>query len=292
VIETTLVYKDGLYLPPAFLARAGLKSGDVIEVELEADGVIVVRKAIDRTHQRLGGVERDPAGRPIPPTWMRQAVVGTDDVAEFLASGQRTAEKFTTILTNAGFDPSRFENVLDFGCGCGRLIRAMPHITQAQLFGCDIKQEFVDWCALNLAPARFVRSDEYPPLPFESNQFDLLYAMSILTHLDEEHQDRWLAEWHRIVKPGGVAIVTFRGGTGPEYAEEPTDEWRERVDANRGVLFVPNGYWSGIFPDFYQTSYTATDYVKEHWAKYFEIVAIFPVSSLGLGQDLALMRRR
>ena len=292
MIETTLVYKDGLYLPPAFLARAGFKSGDVIQVELETDGVIIVRKAAEAGEGSRLEAERDSTGKPLPPTWMRQAVVGTADVDEFVASGVATAGSFSRILTNAGYDVRRLESALDFGCGCGRILRAMPEVTNAQLFGCDVKEPFVDWCSQNLAPARFVQANEYPPLPYESNQFDLIYALSIFTHLDEEHQDRWLGEWHRIMKPGGAALVTFRGGTGPEYAEEPTDELRAQVAANTGVLFVRNDYWSGIFPDFYQTAYTALEYVKGHWGKFFEIVEVFPVSSLVFGQDLALMRRR
>jgi SAM-dependent methyltransferase len=51
-----------------------------------------------------------------------------------------------------------------------------------------------------------------PPLPFaEDNSFDLVYAFSVFTHIPAEHQEAWLLEMKRILKPGGFLVCTVAG---------------------------------------------------------------------------------
>ena len=72
------------------------------------------------------------------------------------------------------------------------------------------------WCRnLHL---RGVRSEPArPPLPYEDDRFDLVYSVSIFTHLDEQLQRPWIEELTRVVRPGGLVLVTV---TGPEPVTE------------------------------------------------------------------------
>ena len=41
--------------------------------------------------------------------------------------------------------------VLDWGCGCGRIIEMFQHLTKnKEFYGCDIDAEAIDWCKNNL----------------------------------------------------------------------------------------------------------------------------------------------
>jgi len=51
-----------------------------------------------------------------------------------------------------------------------------------------------------------------PPLPFPDNSFDLIYAVSVFTHLSEEHQRTWLPELRRVLRPGGRLLLVDIGG--------------------------------------------------------------------------------
>ena len=50
-----------------------------------------------------------------------------------------------------------------------------------------------------------------PPLRFDDETFDLVYSLSIFSHLSADMVDAWLGELTRVTKPAGLVIVTFHG---------------------------------------------------------------------------------
>jgi len=288
--ETVVIRNGHVLLSGDLLTRAGWQDGSVLSATLEPEGRVVLRLADSHTADESSGL--DPHGLPVPPVWMLQAVVGSGDPEAFLASGRDAAGRFLAALADAGFEPRRFRRILDFGCGCGRVLRAMRELTGAELFGCDTQEAFIDWCARNTPIGTFIRNEPFAALPFPDGHFDLVYALSVVTHLNEEHQDRLLSEWQRVLRPGGALIVTFKGGTGEPYGEQPAEEHRAAVEANPGIYFHVSGYWKGVFPDYYETAYHTVDYVTNHWGRTFDVVKLYPVGSLGMPQDVAVMRRR
>src|ERR1043165_8053538 len=51
------------------------------------------------------------------------------------------------------------------------------------------------------------------PLPYKDQMFDLIYSLSVFTHLSENHASQWLSEMNRVLKPGGILIITIHGLT-------------------------------------------------------------------------------
>jgi SAM-dependent methyltransferase len=78
-------------------------------------------------------------------------------------------------------------------------------------FGTDYNRGYVDWCTKNLPGIQFKGNDLTPPLAFGSNTFDALYGISIFTHLSEEMHRAWFAELMRVLRPGGLAMLTTHG---------------------------------------------------------------------------------
>jgi SAM-dependent methyltransferase len=149
-----------------------------------------------------------PDGLPVPPPYLIQVIVGYTSVEWYAQSGRHAAEQFAELFSQAGVDFANAGRVLDFGCGCGRIARQMPRLTKAQLFGVDYNPVLVRWCAQNLQGS-FTRNRLHPPLDFPGAHFDAVYALSVFTHLRRETQDEWLGELHRVLKPGGAALITF-----------------------------------------------------------------------------------
>ena len=69
----------------------------------------------------------------------------------------------------------------------------------------------VDWCRENLPFAEVAVNESSPPLPNESSTFDLVYALSVFTHLTEEAQRSWIHECFRVLKPGGHLLISTLG---------------------------------------------------------------------------------
>jgi SAM-dependent methyltransferase len=160
-------------------------------------------------------------------------VTGTARAAEFLAQSQRAAATVRDTVRHTGRELEELGAVLDFGCGCGRVIRSWAEVSGPAFSGSDYNPRLIDWCRANLPFARFEVNGLAPPLPFDDGEFDLVYALSVFTHLTEPLQHAWMAELRRVVKAGGLVLFTTRGDA---WAWKLTPEERSRYE--RGELVV------------------------------------------------------
>jgi len=155
--------------------------------------------------------EVEANGLPVPSPRLRVMVAGTADRTWFLETGRAHVTFLRTLLEDTERPIDEMDAILDFGCGCGRMLRWWSDLAGPDVHGCDYNQELVDWCAKHLGFARIRSNALSPPLPYENESFDLLYALSIFTHLTVELAERWLTEIHRVVRPGGLVWFTAHG---------------------------------------------------------------------------------
>jgi SAM-dependent methyltransferase len=107
----------------------------------------------------------------------------------------------------------RKSRVLDLGVGVGRVSSQIYPIyaDDLDLYGCDVDETAIAYLTKHFPKIRVMRTNYYPPLPFDSLHFDLVYSISLWTHFCEEDQHRWLREVSRILKPGGIALISIAG---------------------------------------------------------------------------------
>jgi SAM-dependent methyltransferase len=161
------------------------------------------------------------------------------------------------------------KRVLDFGCGPGRTLTEFLESTEgAEFVGCDIHAESIDWARAHLPDVTFMTNGEEPPLELEANSFDLVYAVSVFTHLSE-HWSGWLAEIHRLLRPGGYAICSFLG----EMLWEPfgAGKFTEWVEDETGMMVTGLGRtWDEGGPNVFHSEW----WLREHWSRGFEIAEL------------------
>ena len=226
---------------------------------------------------------------PVPPKHLQVRVVG-GYVPGFIESGFGTFEDLNEVLKTAGKSLNDFESILDFGCGCGRNIRALhTRLPSATLCGMDIDGEAIRWLTQNYSSfGTFTLAPHIPPTTLEDSRFDFIFGISVFTHLPEELQFAWLKELRRISKPRGYLILTTHGANHYRNMEPAI----LRVMESKGFFYRDSGYGQGIaLPEFYQNTYHSHDYVRREWVKYFDILDI---KALGMGnhQDTVLLRNR
>jgi SAM-dependent methyltransferase len=131
--------------------------------------------------------------------------------------------------------------VLDFGCGWGRLLRLLlKDVPATALHGVDPWQRSIDLCHEHRIPCPLALSDYIPrSLPFEG-PFDLVYAFSVFTHLNESTARTALATLRGAVSDRGLLCLTIRPVEywhhhGPKG--EPACIERHRAD---GFAFLPH----------------------------------------------------
>src|ERR1039457_1862899 len=128
---------------------------------------------------------------PMPPALLRYRVSEDLDPALFLAVGERTSQDIQAAPLQANSQLLDFHSILDFGCGCGRtltwLARQFP---DAKFYGTDVDREAIDWCRSHLPLVEWQVNTALPPLAYGQSPFDLVYGISVFTHLDADHQER------------------------------------------------------------------------------------------------------
>jgi SAM-dependent methyltransferase len=129
---------------------------------------------------------------------------------EYLYGGKVQVKKMLEILSDAGFDLAGKKRALELGCGSGRMIRWLkPYSEKCEIWGTDISSEHIYWANKYLKPPfNFATTTTIPHLPFEDKHFDLIYAGSVFTHIDDL-TDAWFLELRRILSDDGMIYVTI-----------------------------------------------------------------------------------
>ena len=109
---------------------------------------------------RTAGPETVIDGLPVPPGPLMVRVAASADPTWFVESGRLAAESIRAV---APVDEAKA--LLDFGCGCGRVVRHWHGLT-TEVHGCDLDAEAIAWCRANLAFAGFEVTGLEPPLPY------------------------------------------------------------------------------------------------------------------------------
>ena len=235
---------------------------------------------------RNARVRRDvrPGDLPLPPANLVYLVAHTSDLQWFLESGRASAGTISGALDRAGRPLTGMRQVLDLGCGCGRVLRQWQDTAGPQFFGSDFEPAAVAWVGANLPYVTASVNNLAPPLPFADASFDLVYTISVFTHWSEELQGRWMAEMRRILRPDGILLLTTLG---EHYLATFSPEERRRFEAGQIVVRDANLPGTNLCLTFHPPAYV------RRMAEGFEVVEFVPKGALGSPyQDLWLLSRR
>jgi SAM-dependent methyltransferase len=164
-----------------------------------------------------------PSVLPLPPKELRILVGPFSDVELFVRSADRMVADVVSLCGLTGD-----AQVLDVGCGCGRLARALAgYLGPAGRYdGFDLARDLVAWCKQNLEPhlQNFhfsfvdVRSPDRNPqgavaardfhFPFPEDTFDLAILSSVFTHMLPDEIENYVAQLSRVLNPRGCCFMS------------------------------------------------------------------------------------
>lgn len=205
--------------------------------------------------------------QPVPPSGLRVRVGGWEDADHFLGVGRKIFWDLKRLLKEVDKRFDSFASILDFGCGCGRVLRFLKPADGQAIAGTDIDPESITWCRQHLGHiGDFQVNDFLPPLSYPDETFDLVYCISVFTHLPEGMQFQWLEELKRITKESGILVASLHGvdllKTDPALTETLNRE---------GFVYVEGQGTDGL-PSFYQTAFHTREYLEKNWSRFFEVL--------------------
>lgn len=222
---------------------------------------------------------------PLPPARLRSRVGWSSSRREFSSVGLAAWRDIAGAILEANGSLTNLHDWLDFGCGPGRVARHVleGRVPGLRMFGLDVDREAIAWCGQHLL-GRYEVVPSDPPTSLPDAAFDVAYSVSVFTHLSEPRQDAWLDELRRLLRPGGLLVVSTHSPalawTRPDLSAE-----QRRELADTGHLFAPSG--RGFNDD---SAFHAEEYLRLNWRGRFENVW-FRTHGLGGYQDLSVWRR-
>lgn len=207
---------------------------------------------------------------------------------EFFDHGKMMLNDMEMQLAKHNLSLTRFNHILDFGCGCGRFMAPLSlMVDPSKLYGTDIDAEAIDWMKKNYGRIKDIDiNNPMPPTKYADNTFDFIFSVSIFTHLPEEMHMEWVKELNRIMQPGGYGIFSTHGEF--HYPALSADELATLK--SHGFYYSKTQITVGL-PEFYQQAFHTHEYIQREWGKYFEIVAMIK-QGIGGGQDMIIVKKR
>ena len=291
-IKDKLTLNDYLIRANSLLQRTEelkLKYGNAVSEEyldwVDTEGIIYQRELQD-------------AGVPFP-DWKDMLTVGGEtNIKMFLDIGKDTFKWINPYLPRS----SERIRVLDFGVGCARTARHFyRHQKEFDIYGCDVDQNAIHWLQKNVGFLNASQSSPRPPLPYSSEYFDCVYAISVFSHLNENYFDIWLKELFRCLKPNGKLIFTYHGLSAFEKIEKYSleqslniKEWqylslKKELETKEFVWLSQSVGSLDIDSNSYGISFTTLNAIKHLAGNEFKVTDY--VEFVGGWQDLVVLQK-
>lgn len=130
------------------------------------------------------------------------------DRDEFFATGEHEIKQVMQCLAELHLSVPGNGRALDFGCGVGRLTRAMAGYF-AECCGVDISPSMIEMAQrLNSDKPNcsFVVNDQPELKQFAEGQFAFIYTSIVLQHIPVRYTKKYLMEFVRVLQPGGLLV--------------------------------------------------------------------------------------
>lgn len=247
---------------------------------------------------------------PVPPnSSMRKT--SSKSIIHYYLSGIRTYLPIATMSERVGLNlRDGGLTILDFGCGVGRQLLHFTRIYPSnQYHACDIDDTSVAFIAKNYPQVKSHINRFTPPLNFPDCHFDLIYSVSIFSHLNMDDQTLWLKELARVSKPGGYLFLTTEGYTALKslcaafrqdqqtaadtlrrngYIYKEYEGWEEDVAKSNTIRIA--SILVGVEKS-YGNTVVSPVYVREKWCAFDLSVVDVIEGIIDHRQDLVVLRR-
>lgn len=155
-----------------------------------------------------------------------------------------------SLIKKYGWSSEAKLKILDIGCGTGALAKEIGNL--GDYYGIDVSEKAVDFCKKR--GIKNVEQGDAIHIPYGADHFDMVLALDVIEHIDDDSGA--LDEVRRVLRPGGIAIVTapaFKFLWGPtdiffrHYRRYRLGELRSRLKEKNFSLVKSSYYNTFLF---------------------------------------------
>ena len=161
---------------------------------------------------------------------LSETEIGYDSISEKFS---QTRKHFWRGLESIKSYTQRGDNVLDYGCGNGRLLELIGRVPDVQYYGLDVSQKFIN-IANNTHNEPNFHFDKIEPsqpsLAFEDNFFNTVYCIAVFHHFpSREYRCGVARQLYEKTKPGGRIVVTVWHLWQKKYFKNIMKNWFAKI---------------------------------------------------------------
>lgn len=170
----------------------------------------------------------------------------------FVESYRRGAVQFVDILgaslTEAGRAWETIDACLEIGCGYGRIVRELRReLPPSAIAVCDVIDEGARFTAAEFGVRKVPVIEAMGPA--YDGTFDLVYLLSVYTHLNRAMIEANLAKVAALTRAGGVVVFTTHGKPSAAMAERYDQYWLDKAKLNAEL--DRSGFFYERYPYYY-----------------------------------------
>jgi SAM-dependent methyltransferase len=191
-----------------------------------------------------------------------------EEIASYAERGRNVISLVEETLAAAGKKVEDVGRWLDFGCGYGRVLRfLLERVPPERVAASDVIAEGVEFCRSEFGVTGLRSSPELASVQLGS--FDFVYAVSVLSHLDERSSVDFLRLVGDSLTEGGIAMFTTHGAWSLAHPGHYGSEYEARaaeIEAavrERGIFYLRYDF----APDDYGMTWHSRGFVEETMAE-------------------------
>jgi len=208
----------------------------------------------------------------------------TNPLRDYFADGWRTMYELMVVLEKLEYHLTSCDSFLEFASGYGRLTRHLAKFPGAdKVHASDLMPESIEFIKEKFAVNGFYSDSDCALVKFP-RKYEIVFVLSLFSHLPRNSWGNWLEKLSSAVEPGGYLIFSTHG---KGFAE------RNKVELDsEGFFFIANSESDHLAGDEYGTTITAPEFVEGIVEKISGIeVVLFQADHFWAGQDVWVLKK-
>lgn len=175
-------------------------------------------------------------------------------VRDYLADGWRTLSELMWLLEVHQLPLAQVSSFMEFASGFGRFTRHLvKRLPAGSLWVSDVVTQAMDFLPQQFG-VQAIRSTQSPENLAVPRQFQVVFVLSLFSHLPARTWSRWLARLWQFTAPGGLLIFSTHGDSCAV---------RSKVDMDPGgFAFFPGSESTAVDQADYGMAFTSEDFVR------------------------------
>ena len=207
--------------------------------------------------------------------------IAANPVREYLADGWRTLSELLVLMESIDAPLARVRSMLEFASGFGRFTRHLAPVLPGRVTVSDVHPGSVDFLKEQLGVQGFYSTADPEALRIPG-RYDLVFVLSMFTHLPPARWAPWLRKLFEAVEPGGYLVFTVH------HEDPPGHKIAYGPD---GTFFVPSSESRELGADVYGTTFARRAWVQSEVRRALGRPATaYRESAFWHGQDAVVVR--